>query len=322
MRWFRLDGSSRQAISMYAMPSRSRDGAHIRGFMLYDAYQAHSDVFGPIRLMAESARGWLDHPWPLIGDACRWCAARRRRWSCCRMPACRTTGRISASARSPSTVRRSRSARRPSPPSILQSLAFPQGSTRDEPTLLVVAPLSGHFSTLLRGTVETLLPDHDVYLTDWVNARNVPLLYGRFDLDDFVDVVIRFIRLLGPQIHVIAVCQPSVPVLAAVSLLAAAGDPCQPASMVLMGGPIDTRGNPTEVNRFADGAFARLVRAHGYHHGAGALSRRVPTGLSGVSAARRLSQYEFRPACFGALVDVPQFGQGRRRQRGGDPRLL
>ena len=101
------------------------------------------------------------------------------------------------------------------------------------------------------GTVATLLPDHNVYITDWVNARNIPLLYGRFDLDDFVDVVSRFVRLLGPDIHVMTVCQPSVPVLAAASLLAAAGDPCQPASMVLMGGLIDPRANPTEVNRFA-----------------------------------------------------------------------
>jgi poly(3-hydroxybutyrate) depolymerase len=132
-----------------------------------------------------------------------------------------------------------------------QLLHFRKDEARDEPTVLVVAPLSGHFPTLLRGTVATLLPDHNVYITDWVNARNIPLLYGRFDLDDFVDVVSRFVRLLGPKIHVMAVCQPSVPVLAAVSLLAAAGDPCQPASMILMGGPIDPRANPTEVNRFA-----------------------------------------------------------------------
>src|SRR5205807_8062556 len=130
-------------------------------------------------------------------------------------------------------------------------LPFRHGCGREEPTVLVVAPLSGHFSTLLRGTVATLLPDHNVYITDWVNARNIPLLYGRFDLDDFVDVVTRFVRLLGPEIHVMAVCQPSVPVLAAVSLLGAAGDPCQPASMILMGGPIDPQANPTEVNRFA-----------------------------------------------------------------------
>ncbi len=89
------------------------------------------------------------------------------------------------------------------------------------------------------------------FLTDWRNARDVPLLYGRFEFDDFVDVVIAFLRLLGPGAHVMAVCQPSVPVLAATALLAAAGDPCQPRSMILMGGPIDTRANPTAVNRFA-----------------------------------------------------------------------
>jgi poly(3-hydroxybutyrate) depolymerase len=130
-------------------------------------------------------------------------------------------------------------------------LHFRKEAIRDEPTILVVAPLSGHFPTLLRGTVQTLLPDHNVYITDWLNSRNVPLLYGRFDLDDFVDVVIRFIRLLGPGVHVMAVCQPSVPVLAAVSLMAASDDPCQPASMILMGGPVDPRANPTEVNHFA-----------------------------------------------------------------------
>jgi poly(3-hydroxybutyrate) depolymerase len=130
-------------------------------------------------------------------------------------------------------------------------LHFRKEIERDEPTVLVVAPLSGHFATLLRGTVATLLPDHNVFLTDWANARNVPLLHGRFDLDDFVALVIRFIRQIGPPLHVMAVCQPSVPVLAAVAMMAADGDPCQPASMILMGGPIDTRANPTAVNRFA-----------------------------------------------------------------------
>ena len=171
--------------------------------------------------------------------------------------------------------------------------------------MLVVAPLSGHFPTLLRGTVETLLTDHNVYLTDWANARDVPLLHGRFDLDDFVELVIRFTRLLGPNIHLIAVCQPSVPVLAAVSLMAATGDPCQPASMVLMGGPIDTRVNPTAVNRFAEAHTARLVRADGHHHGARTLSRRLSPRLPGVSPACRVSQHEFRPPRLGASNDVP-----------------
>src|SRR5258708_518612 len=123
-------------------------------------------------------------------------------------------------------------------------------------------PIIGHLP-LVRGAVATALPDHDVYLTDWINARNVPVRDGSFGLDDVVGLVTDFIRLLGPGAHVMAVCQPSVPVLAAVSLLAMAKDPCQPASMVLMGGPIDPAANPTEVNRFAEthslGWFERTV---------------------------------------------------------------
>lgn len=121
-----------------------------------------------------------------------------------------------------------------------------------QPRVLVVAPMSGHYATLLRGTVEALLPDHDVYITDWVNAREVPEDAGRFDFDTYVNYVRLFLTFLGPGTHVLAVCQPSVPVLAAVSLMAEDQDPCRPASMVLMGGPIDTRISPTEVNQFAD----------------------------------------------------------------------
>jgi len=130
-------------------------------------------------------------------------------------------------------------------------LHFRRAVTRDDPKVLVVAPLSGHYATLLRGTVAGLLPDHDVYITDWVNASLVPLADGRFDLDDYIDTVIDFLQQLGPDVHVIAVCQPSVPVLAAVALMAAAGDPAAPRSMTLMGGPIDTRVNPTKVNQVA-----------------------------------------------------------------------
>ncbi len=119
------------------------------------------------------------------------------------------------------------------------------------PRLLIVAPLSGHFATLLRGTVEALLPAHDVYITDWQDARDVPVSKGRFNLDDYIDYVIDFLRLLGPRAHVMAVCQPSVPVLAAASLMAADNDPARPRTMTLMGGPIDTRVNPTAPNLLA-----------------------------------------------------------------------
>lgn len=129
---------------------------------------------------------------------------------------------------------------------------------RDLPTerapdqkLLLVSPMSGHYATLLRGTVEALLPSAEVYITDWIDARMVPAVEGRFDLDDYIDYLIEMVHHIGPGTHVIGVCQPSVPVLAAVALMEAAGDPLVPASMVLMGGPIDTRENPTAVNDLA-----------------------------------------------------------------------
>jgi len=120
-----------------------------------------------------------------------------------------------------------------------------------QPRVLVVAPMSGHFATLLGGTVRTLLPEHDVYLTDWHNARDIDVSHGRFDLDGFIDHVIRFIEKIGPGAHIVAVCQPCVAALAAVAVMAEARHPDQPASMTLMAGPIDTRINPTKVNDLA-----------------------------------------------------------------------
>jgi len=132
-----------------------------------------------------------------------------------------------------------------------QLLRFRRDTTRRDPKVLLVAPMSGHFATLLRGTVEALLPEHDVHITDWVDAREVPLCQGNFDLDDYIDYIIDFCRYLGPDVHVIAVCQPSVPVMAAASLMAQARDPRQPRSLTLMGGPIDTRLSPTVPNDLA-----------------------------------------------------------------------
>ena len=130
-------------------------------------------------------------------------------------------------------------------------LHFRRDTTRRDPKVLVVAPMSGHYATLLRGTVEALLPEHDVHITDWVDAREVPLRDGNFDLDDYVDYVIEFCRYLGSDVHVIAVCQPSVPVMAAAALMAQDRDPRQPKSLTLMGGPIDTRESPTVPNDLA-----------------------------------------------------------------------
>lgn len=121
-----------------------------------------------------------------------------------------------------------------------------------DPKMLLVAPMSGHYATLLRGTVEAMLPHADVYITDWMDARKVPVSDGDFDLDDYIDYIIEILHALGPDTHVVAVCQPSVPVLAAVAVMEARGDELAPASMTLMGGPIDTRRNPTAVNQLAE----------------------------------------------------------------------
>lgn len=129
---------------------------------------------------------------------------------------------------------------------------FARSDVSGDPKVLLVAPMSGHFSTLLRNTVRTLLLDHEVYVTDWRNTRDVPPAAGVFDLDAFVQHILDFIRHLGPSSHVVAVCQPTVAALAACSILAKAGDPCQPASLTLMAGPIDTRVNPTKVNELAN----------------------------------------------------------------------
>ncbi len=126
-----------------------------------------------------------------------------------------------------------------------------KGPAEPDPKLLIVAPMSGHYATLLRGTVEAMLPNHQVFITDWSDARMVPLLDGRFDLDTYIDYLMEMFRDLGPDLHVMAVCQPAVPVFAAVALMEAQDDPSVPHSMTLMGGPIDTRRSPTAVNQLA-----------------------------------------------------------------------
>jgi len=217
----------------------------------YEAYQAHRDAFAPIRWLASAAQGVLNQPWPhlahhpLMRSAAASCemVARSGMWH--ERPAFRINDVLVGNERVP--VSEEIVARTP----FCNLLHFRKDGVGEQPRILLVAPLSGHFSTLLRGTVEQLLCDHDVYITDWINARNVPMLHGRFDLDDYIDLVITYIRSLAPDLNVMAVCQPSVPVLAAVALLAADNDPAQPKTMILMGGPIDTRANPTAVNKLA-----------------------------------------------------------------------
>jgi len=126
------------------------------------------------------------------------------------------------------------------------------GKTQYDPTVLIVAPLSGHYATLLQGTVEAFLPDHEVYITDWTNAREVPILEGRFDFHDYIDHVRTMLTQLGPRPHVVAVCQPGPPVLAAAALMAEDGDEARPSSMTFMGSPIDARLSPTATNSLAE----------------------------------------------------------------------
>ncbi len=128
---------------------------------------------------------------------------------------------------------------------------FVREGMEDGPKLLIVAPMSGHFATLLRGTVERMLPRHDVYITDWRDAKNVPVSDGRFDLDDYVDYLVAFLEKIGPGAHMLAVCQPSVPAYAAACLMSATQHPCRPKTLTLMGGPVDTRRAPTAVNTLA-----------------------------------------------------------------------
>jgi poly(3-hydroxybutyrate) depolymerase len=126
-----------------------------------------------------------------------------------------------------------------------------EGLPQDAPKLLIVAPMSGHFATLLRGTVAQMIQHHEVWITDWADAKMVPLSEGHFDLDDYIDYLIEFLHHIGEGTHMLAVCQPSVPAFAAAALMGADKDPCRPATLTMMGGPVDTRASPTSVNDVA-----------------------------------------------------------------------
>ncbi len=134
-----------------------------------------------------------------------------------------------------------------------------------DPRVLIVAPVSGHYATILRGTVEAFLPDHEVFITDWVDARTIPLSEGRFDLNDFIDYLIEMIEFIGPDCHVVGVCQPGPAVLAATSIMAENDNPNRPASMTLMGSPIDPRKSPTEPNRLAESKSMAWFKRHAIH---------------------------------------------------------
>ncbi|MBV2146922.1 polyhydroxyalkanoate depolymerase [Sphingobium sp. AS12] len=220
--------------------------------MLYSGYQAWNDMLAPARFGAQIALGMRDK----LGPMADWAMPRRMFALMDVFQGARVTHKRPAYA---ITSVRSGNAEVAVREEIVADLPFGDllHFVKDEvdtaqPRVLVVAPMSGHFSTLLRSTVVTLLQDHDVYITDWKNARDVPLEAGRFGFEDYVDYIIQFFQTMGPGAHLLSVCQPCVPALAAVAVMAEDKDPATPKSMTLMGGPIDTRVAPTVVNDLAN----------------------------------------------------------------------
>jgi len=219
--------------------------------MIYQNFQAYSDMAGPVWAFADLAAATLAQPLPGMsrnglhraGSAICELIARARlshHRPAFRIDTVDIGGRLAA-------VRETAVHQTP----FCTLLHLEKDVAPAQPRVLLVAPMSGHFATLLRGTAQTLLADHDVYITDWHNARDVGLRHGEFGFDEFIDHVITFLQVLGPGVHVVGVCQPCVAVLAAVAIMAEDSDPAQPRSMTLMAGPIDARVNPTEVNRLA-----------------------------------------------------------------------
>lgn len=218
--------------------------------MLYHAFEVHADI-------AEQTRGWgrLLHdsvaPWLRSGDRgpATWWAAGARMMMRAGFTAARPAygiGTVTVGNREVPVVEE-RVAGTP----FGTLLRFRKDVAAEQPKVLVLAPLSGHFATLLRGTVRTLLADHDVHITDWHNARDVPVADGPFGFDDYVDHVVGFLEAMGGGSHLVAVCQPAVQALAAAAVMAASGSAARPRSMTLMAGPVDCRINPTSVNRLA-----------------------------------------------------------------------
>jgi poly(3-hydroxybutyrate) depolymerase len=234
---------------MPAGPER-RDGRW--DVMLYQAYQAHSDVMVPVRNWAASALSAIGQPLAGLADN----AVLRNLTAAYELIA-----RAGLTHHRPAYgIDRVTVGNREVPVRERPALTTPFGTLlhfkKDidsaQPRVLLVAPLSGHFATLLRGTVRTMLPEHDVYITDWHNARDVALTHGRFGFDDYIEHLIQFLEKIGPGAHVVAVCQPCVAVLVAVAVMAQTDNFAQPRSMTLMAGPIDTRVNPTKVNGLAN----------------------------------------------------------------------
>jgi poly(3-hydroxybutyrate) depolymerase len=218
--------------------------------MLYQAYQAHCDMMGPLRALASGAIAAIGTPpTGMATTPLRNLTAVYELIARAGLTHERPAFGVDTVMVGNRAVAVSEEAALATPFGTL--LHFRKDTDVAQPRVLLVAPLSGHFSTLLRNTVATMLPEHDVYITDWHNVRDVSIAGGVFGFDDYIDQIIRFLEEIGPGAHVIAVCQPCVAVLIAVAVMAAARNPAEPRSMTLMAGPIDTRVNPTKVNALA-----------------------------------------------------------------------
>ena len=218
--------------------------------MLYQAYQFQDDLIAPLRNFAKSSRSAAEGAfWPMADGLVRQLSAGMELVSRLQLTHSRPEFGITSARVGNRDV--------PIVEEIVLELPFgklmrfAKDVDTPQPKILVVAPLSGHFATLLTGTVKTLLRDHDVYITDWVNARDVPAEAGRFGVEDYVAYVIRFLEEIGPGAHVLAVCQPCVQALAAVAVMSEDKNPATPRTMTLMAGPIDPRESPTAVNKLA-----------------------------------------------------------------------
>ena len=255
--------------------------------MLYQAYQAHADIMVPVRRLASMAAKAVGErlngsprPSPLSNLSAAYELIARAG-----LTHDRPAYGIDSVMVGNREVAVTEAAADVTPFGTL--LHFKKNLDQAQPRALLIAPLSGHFATLLRATVRTMLPEHDVYITDWHNARDVATGHGRFSFDDYISHVIRFLEVMGPGAHVIAVCQPCVATLVAASVMAQGDNPAQPRSMTLMAGPIDTRINPTKVNDLAKskpiGWFENnLIASVPYRYGGG--GRRVYPGFVQLAA--------------------------------------
>jgi poly(3-hydroxybutyrate) depolymerase len=220
--------------------------------MLYQAYQAHTDIMVPVRAWAGSALRSIGQPLVGVTDnvVLRNLSAAYELIARAGLTHDRPAFGIDHVTVGNREVAVRERAALTTPFGTL--LNFKKDVDAAQPRVLLVAPLSGHFATLLRGTVRTMLPEHDVYITDWHNVRDVGLSHGRFGFDEYIEHLVRFLEAIGPGAHVIAVCQPCVAVLVAAAVMAQMNHAAQPRSMTLMAGPIDTRVNPTKVNELAN----------------------------------------------------------------------